>query len=117
MVAWFALYAVLPNPFDELLMIGTALAVSIWLYNRVCGRIGLHPVNLTVERVERITLTHDLLGLILVVMTVGYSELVKLNTNTEDVHGAVTDAHESASSDADEIRSALDDLKDAIESR
>ena len=112
---WFVFWAILEKPFDQWLLIATALTLVAWLYNRVCGRVGLPRVNLKFERVDRITLTHLLLAMLLLVMVATYSELVKLNEGTEDVRNAVIEAHDGTSSDADEIRSSLDDVKVAIE--
>jgi len=112
---WFLVYAILPAPFDSWLRTIMIVAFGIWLYNRVCGRIKLPPLMVKFERTERITLTHILLALILIVMFANHAELAKLNDNTIDVQSALVNLQNSVSDDADDIKSNLDDVKSAIE--
>jgi len=112
---WFVVYSILQEPLDTWLVILTVLALGIWLYNRVCGRMKLPSLKVKFERVERITLTHILLALLLLVMFANHSELVKINTNTAEVRDGLTDVENGASDNAEDIKSSLDDVKNAIE--
>jgi len=112
---WLVVYFILPNPLDTWLGIMTLLASGIWLYNRASGRMKLPPLKVKFERVETITLTHILLALLLIVLLANRSELVNLKKATVDVQDSVTDLQNSASENTEEIKSSLDDLKDAIQ--
>ena len=108
-------YSILPEPLDNWFGIMTGLALGIWLYTRVAARFNLRPFPFKFEKVETFTLTHVLLGLILLVMIASFSELVKLKDETSDVQNAITNLHNETSSDADEIKSKLDDMTSAVE--
>jgi Flp pilus assembly pilin Flp len=114
-VVLVVVYSILPDPLDTLFGILTGLAFALWLYQRATGRFNLRPLPVKFERVETVTLTHVLLGLILLVMIATFSESAKLKNETSDIQSSITDLQNSASDNTDEIKSSLDDVKSAIE--
>ena len=112
---WIVVYWILPEPLDKWFGIMTSLALGIWLYNRAAARFNQPPFPFKLERVETFTLTHVLLGFILLVMIASFSALVSVKYETSDIHNSITNLHNDTSSDADEIKSKLDDVTSAVE--
>ena len=110
-----AVYSILPEPLDNWFGIMTGLALALWLYTRLAARFNLRPFPFKLERVETFTLTHVLMGLILLVMIATFSELKGIRDETSDVQNAITNLHSDTSSDADDIKSKLDDVTSAVE--
>jgi hypothetical protein len=108
-------YSILPEPLDKWFGILTGLAIAIWVYNRATPRFNLQPIPLKFERVETITLTQVLMGLILLIMIASFRELVSIKDETSDVQNSVTNFQHDASNDADEIKSKLDNVTSAVE--
>jgi thiol:disulfide interchange protein len=113
LAVWIGAYSALPDPLDAWLGIATLLAFGVWLYTRVSDRLKLPPLKF--EKSETITLTHILLALLLVVMLANHVELVNLKKATMDVQSSLTDLQNSGSDNTEEIKSSLDDVKNAIE--
>lgn len=105
----------LPEPLD--IWFGTlmSLILTIWIYNRVAQRLNRRPFHLKFEKVETITLTHVLMGMILLLMVAGFSELVSIKNGTIDIQSSITNLQNQTSNNADEIKGKLDDVMSAVE--
>jgi hypothetical protein len=108
-------YSILPEPLDTWLGILTGILFALWLYNRASVRFNWSPFPFKFERVETLTLTHVLMGLILLVMIASFSELKNIKNGTSDVESSITNLQNSASDNTSEVTSSLDDVKNAIE--
>jgi hypothetical protein len=112
---WVGVYSILPEPLDTWLGILTGILVALWLYNRASGRFNWPPIPAKFERVETITLTHILMGLILLVMVASFSELKSIKNEASDFETSITNLQNSVTDNTSEITSSLDDVKNAIE--
>jgi hypothetical protein len=112
---WIGVYSILPEPLDAWFGIVTGLAIAVWFYDRLTSRYKLRPIPVQLERIQTITLTHVLLGFILLVMIASFRELVSIKDGTSDVQTSITDFQNNSSSDADEIKDKLDDITNAVE--
>lgn len=112
---WVGIYSILPKPLDDWFGIATGVVLAIWVYNRATIRFNLHPFPVKFERVETLTLTHVLMGLILLVMIASFSELASIKNGTSDVQTSITNLQNSASENTDEIKSSLSDVESAVE--
>ena len=112
---WLVIYSILPEPLDNWFGVLTGLVIVLWLYKLATPRFNLRPIPVKFERVETITLTHVLMGFILLVMIASFKELVSIKYGTDDVQNSVTNFQHDASSDADEIKSKIDDVTSAVE--
>lgn len=109
------IYSILPKPLDNWFGIATGAVLAIRVYNRATIRFNLHPFPVKFERVETITLTHMLMGLILLVMIARFSELASIKNGTSDVQTSITNLQNSASDNTDEIKSSLSDVESAVQ--
>jgi hypothetical protein len=112
---WVGVYSILPEPLDTWLGILTGIIFALWLYNRASVRFSWSPFPVKFEKVEAITLTHVLMGLILLVMIASFLELRSIKNETSDVQNSITNLKNDASNNTDEIKSKLDDVTSAIE--
>ncbi len=94
-------------------MIGIIAAFVAWLYKRVANRLGLPALRL--EEARTITPTQILLALLLVVMLANHLERADLKKAIVNVDSSIVDLHNSGIDNTDEIKSSLDDVKNAVE--
>jgi hypothetical protein len=112
---WVGVYSILPEPLDTWFGILTGVVFALWLYNRASVRFNFPPLPAKFERVETITLTHVLMGFILLVMIASFSELKSIKNETSDVETSITNLQNRASDNTDEIKDKLDDVRSAVE--
>lgn len=117
LAVWIGIYSILPEPLDAWFGISTVLAILLWVYKRLTPRFNLRPIPVQFERVQTVTLTHVLMGFMLLVMIASFRELVNIKNGTSDVQSSITDFQNNSSSDADEIKSKLDDIISAVEAK
>lgn len=114
-VVLIGVYSILPEPLDAWFGIVMGFALVLWVYDRLTPRFNLRPIPVRFETVHTITLTHLLMGCILLVMIAGFRELKSINTETSDVQTSVVDLQNHNSDDADEVKGKLDDIRGAVE--